>query len=362
MSRADSADGEARSGVPTSPRLSVVIPTHRDAYLLSKSLPVFLRNPPREVEVLVLNNDPAQDVRSSIGESADEPRVRIIEMGYEAGPSRAYNRGIRESGGGLVMFCNADLFPSATYLAEILRFFDAHPGAGAAIGKLLRYDLANNRPTNVIDTAGLLLTKQRRMMPRGEGERDIGQFDQACEVFALDGAAIVLRRSALEAISVNGEYFDENFEMHKEDHDVSWRLRLAGWECWYVPSAVAYHGRTTRGLGSTRYLSAVRSFHRNEQAKSEPVRIHAMKNQWLMLLKNEDGYNFARDFPFILAREAAILAHKLLFAPKTLVAIPMTLKVLRETLRKRRAAKAKQRMDPRGLRRWLDTRSLTPPG
>ena len=90
-------------------------------------------------------------------------------------------------------------------------------------------------------------------------------------------------------ISVLGEYLDENFFAHKEDHDISWRLHLAGWECWYVPTAVAFHGRTTRGLGTGGYLSAIRDFHQTEREKSQPVRVNAMKNQWLMLLKNEDG-------------------------------------------------------------------------
>jgi hypothetical protein len=58
-----------------------------------------------------------------------------------------------------------------------------------------------------------------------------------------------------------------------------------------------------------------------------------MKNQWLMLLKNGDGYNFTRDFPFILAREAFVIAHNLLFNPSALVAIPMTLRMLPATLR-----------------------------
>jgi GT2 family glycosyltransferase len=354
-SRSSPAQAGAES-IPATPQVSVLIPTHQDAYLLRKSLPVLMGTPP-DVEILILNNDPSQDVRGSIGESAEDPRVRILEMGFEAGFARAINRGIRESSGVLVMFCNADLFPSATYLAEMYKFFDDHPRAGAAIGKLLRYDLASDHPTDVIDTAGLLLTRQRRMMPRGEGERDAGQFDEALEVFAIDGAALIARRSALESISLGGEYLDENFATHKEDHDLSWRLRLAGWECWFNPSALAYHGRTTRGLGATGYLSAIRTFHQNEREKSQRVRIHAMKNQWLMLLKNEDPYNFVRDFPFILAREAMVVVHNLVFAPRALVAVPMTLKILRETLRKRRAAKAKQRMDPRALRRWLDTRA-----
>ena len=337
------------------PSVSVLIPTHSDAYLLQRSLPVLLGHPPDEIEILIVNNDPSQDVRSAIGESADDPRVAIVEMGFESDFSRAINRGIRESTGRLVMLCNADLFPSATYISEMIKFFDEHPNAGAAIGKLLRFDLASEQRTDVIDTTGLVLTRQRRLMARGEGEKDSGQFDEAIEIFAIDGAAPILRRNALEAISVEGEYLDENFVTHKEDHDVSWRLRLAGWECWYNPSAVAFHGRTTRGLGSTGYLSAIRAFLRNEREKSNHVRIHAMKNQWLMLLKNEDPYNFVRDFPFILAREAMVVTYNLIFAPRALVAVRMTHKVFRETRRKRHAAKAKQRMDPTALRRWLDS-------
>jgi GT2 family glycosyltransferase len=164
----------------------------------------------------------------------------------------------------------------------------------------------------------------------------------------------VLRRRALEEIGIDGEYLDENFFAHKEDHDISWRLRLAGWECWYVPAAVAYHGRTTRGLGSSGYTSAIRRFHANELEKSQAVQVNAMKNQWLMLLKNEDGFNLVRDFPFIFAREAMVTTYRLIFAPKSLVAIPMTIRILPETLRKRHVVKRRQRMDPRALRPWLD--------
>ncbi len=350
--------GSSRSAprADRSPRVSVLIPTYKDADLLRKSVPVFLDNPPEEVEILILNNDPSQDVGAALEGLDDDNRVRLLEMGWESGFARAVNRGIREASGEFIMLCNADLFPTPTYLAEILSFFETHPAAGAAIGKLLRYDLELDLPTDVIDTAGLVLTRQRRFVPRGEGERDVGQFDEEVEVFGIDGAAPVLRRRALEAISVDREYLDENFFAHKEDHDISWRLHLAGWECWYAPAAVAHHGRTTRGLGSSGYLSAIRTFHRTELEKSQLVRINAMKNQWLMLLKNEDGFNFLRDFPFIVAREAMVVTHRLFFAPKSLVAIPMTVKLLPETLRKRRAAKRGQKMNPRALRHWLAAR------
>ena len=81
-----------------------------------------------------------------------------------------------------------------------------------------------------------------------------------------------------------------------------------------------------------------------------------MKNQWLLLLKNEDRYNFVRDFPFIFVREALVFGHTLIFAPRALAAVPLTAKAFRETLGKRRTAKRRQKMDPRALRRWIDSR------
>jgi GT2 family glycosyltransferase len=351
--RIEPAPDSAPAGQPSRGLFSVLIPTHQDAHLLRRSLPTFLASTPGTVEIVIVNNDPTQDVAAAIAEHAADVRVRIVEMGYEAGFARAINQGIRESSGEFVMFCNADLFPTAEYVPEMLRFFERRPRAGAAIGKILRFELETDRPTDLIDTAGLVLNRQRRFMPRGEGQRDAGQFDEELEVFAIDGAALIARRTALETIRFEREYLDENFFAHKEDHDVSWRLRLAGWECWYVPSALAYHARTTRGLGSTEYRSAVASFHRNEAEKSDFVRINAMKNQWLMLLKNEDLFNFVRDFPYILGREAIVVAHRFVFAPRSLVAIPMTFKMLPTTLRKRRAIKRTQKLEPSELRGWL---------
>jgi GT2 family glycosyltransferase len=335
-------------------RVSVLIPTHGDADLIRRSLPTLLADPAADVEVIIVNNDPQQDVRGAIGEYSSDRRTTIVEMGFEGDFPRAINRGIERASGDLVMLCNADLFPSPTYLSTLREFFDRRPRAGAASGKLIRYDLERGEVTNVIDSAGLILTRQRRLKARGEGEVDAGQFDAEREVFAVDGAAIVLRGAALDDIMVDGEYLDENFVAHKEDHDLSWRVRLAGWECWYVPEAVAYHARTTRSLGSTAYLKAIGEFHRQQAEKGDSVRRHAMKNQWLLLLKNEDAYNFIRDAPFIVARELAVLGHNLVFSPRSLKAIPMMIRILPETLRKRRAAKRRQRMDAAALRRWLD--------
>jgi GT2 family glycosyltransferase len=344
--------------------VSVLVPTYQDMHLLLKSLPVFLGSEPGGIEVIILNNDPSQDVVAFLATElgiATGNQVRVLDMGSDAGFARAINRGISVSRGDTLFICNADLFPSAEYVQTMCMFFDQHPRAGLATGKILRYDLAADLPTDIIDSAGLILGRNRRFLARGEGSRDIGQFDNEEQVFGVDGAAVSARRTALESISFDGEYFDESFFMYKEDWDLSWRVRLVGWECWYVPSAVAFHGRTSRGLGETGYLSAARDFHQNEKMKPALVRFHSLKNQWLMLVKNEDLPNLLKDFPFILARELLILGYNLVFSPKTLFAAAEFARLLPRAIAKRRRIKSKQAISARDLRQWLG-RSGRPAG
>jgi GT2 family glycosyltransferase len=358
-SEVESGEGAASAATMTrehrSHHVSVLIPTYRDMHLLVKSLPVFLERHADETEIVVLNNDPAQDVPGLLGERLGPEarrRIRVENLGFDAGFARAINRGVQLTSGEFLLICNADLFPTPTYIDVMHEFFATHPRAGLATGKILRYDLERDTPTDTIDTVGLVLSRNRRFLVRGESQRDVGQFDETEQVFGVDGAALFARRSAFEDVACRSEYFDESFFMYKEDWDLSWRVRLAGWECWYVPAAVAYHARTSRGLGDRSYLGAVKLFHENERAKSPLVRFHSLKNQWLMLLKNEDGWNFLRDFPFILGRELTVLLYNAVFAP--LAAVPAFVRLVRPAVAKRRLIKRKQVVAASALRPWLE--------
>jgi hypothetical protein len=101
------------------------------------------------------------------------------------------------------------------------------------------------------------------------------------------------------------------------------------------------------------YLSSVKVFHENEKVKSGVVRFHSMKNQWLMLIKNEDLANFRRDFPFILSRELMVVGYNAFFSPRTLRAVAEFVRLLPSALAKRRQIKNLQRVSPDELRRWL---------
>jgi GT2 family glycosyltransferase len=333
--------------------VSVLVPCYGDLQLLERSVPRLLASAGVELEVVLLNNDSrqAEGVRRFVAACNDE-RVRLVELEHAAGFAKALNAGIAASNGGLVFFANSDLFVSESYLRELQQLFDARPRAGCATGKILRYDLEADRDLSVLDTTGLVMGRDRGASDRGQNEQDVGLYEQEEQVFGCSGAALVARRDALESVAIEGEYLDESFFMYKEDVDLSWRLRLAGWECWYVPRAVAYHARTSSEP------AGVRSFHHNERAKPRHVRVHSMKNQWLLLVKNEDRANFLRDLPFVAARELMVLAYNTVFAPRiTLAAIRGFARALPAARRKRRAVKPVQSVRPAEIRRWFRHRS-----
>jgi GT2 family glycosyltransferase len=340
----------------TRPMVSVLMPCYRDHHLVERSVPRILGSSKRELEVVLINNDDEQiEQMRELVAALDDSRLRLLELEHEAGFGKAINAGLEATTGELAFFANSDLFVSAGYLDEMEQFFERRPTAACATGKILRYDLDRDFETNIIDTTGLIIGRNRRVSDRGENQVDRWQYDIEEEVFGVSGAALVARRDALESVQVHGECLDETFCMYKEDIDLAWRLRLAGCECWYVPSAVAYHGRASHGLAGRGYLSSIRAFHENERAKPSYVRLNSMKNQWLILVKNDDLANVARDLPYIVGRETLVAGYNLAFAPRnTVTALSEFFKTLPEARSKRREIKARQKTTSSQIRRWFD--------
>lgn len=336
----------------TAPTVSVLVATHRDLPLVERALSGIQAIEDPSIEIVIVNNDPDQDVVAWATERC--PDALVIDMHYDAGYARAMNRAIDASSGERVLLLDSDLFVDPTYIGELLRGLADHPAAGCVGGKLRRYDLVRDEPTPIIDSAGLRLGRNRRSIARLEGQPLSSLPTPKDEqVFGVDGAGMMLRREALESLCLDGEYFDESFFMYKEDIDLCWRLRLLGWEIWWIPTAEGLHGRSSKGLSDRSYILNARSFHRNEQRKSQLARLHSMKNQWLMLLKNEDASNVLRDFPFIAGRELLVLAYNSIFAPRTLTAVAEFARSYPKARASRKAIQARRGVSASAFRRWL---------
>jgi GT2 family glycosyltransferase len=340
----------AAAGVFMLPALTAIVPAYRDLDLLRDAVPALLASEGVAIDVLLVNNDPAQDV-AAYAASLGDPRVRCIEMGRNAGFAAAINAGIQASSAPWVLIGNDDLVVTPGFLATLVAFLDAHPRAAAAQGKLVRTGADG---TTVIDSAGIGGRRSRGCFDIGQGAADAGQFDRVVEVFGCTGAAMLCRRAALDDVAPDGRVLDDGFFMYKEDVDLAWRLRHRGWECWYVPEAVAVHSRTSRSASGRGYVAAAGAHFAGHRTKAAHVRIHSLKNQWLTLVKNEPLPALLRDAPWILGREAAVVVASFLVSPAdTGRALLGFARALPRAARERRAIQSRSVVPPADLRRWF---------
>lgn len=204
------------------------------------------------------------------------PSVRIVSLPTNRGVTAAINVCLRSGRGQYVALLNNDMELDPNILRELTRALMEHPDAAVAAAKLLNfYD------RDVIDGAGDTYDWTGEAHRRGQGERDVGQYDDARTIFGACAGAAVYRRTALDAVG----FFDEGFYAIDEDVDWSFRAQLLGFSCRYVPTAVAYHmGSATLG----RALSDFTLYHnwRNEiwvVIKNYPLSALVRHGHWFLV-------------------------------------------------------------------------------
>ncbi len=281
-------------------------------------------------EILIVDNCSSDGSAQFIKQKY--PQLRLLESQVNLGFAGGHNVAIENSDGEFILCLNQDIVVHKDFLENAVAFLKKNPTIGALQPKLLRLKEQNNNfiKTDIIDTTGLLMLKNRRIIARGQGQKDEGQFDKTEEIFGVDGALPVYRREALEdvKISVNSrnrsafdpryEYFDEDFFAYKEDVDLAWRLRLTGWKAFYVSgAAVAWHARSAGDSTATNYLGIIR-----ERLKiGKFAKYLSFKNQRLMQIKNEQPWLLFKHLPWFLPKEIASWIYVILFEHYTWRAI-----------------------------------------
>ncbi|MEY4744227.1 MAG: hypothetical protein RL272_172 [Candidatus Parcubacteria bacterium] len=316
----------------------------------------------RDWSLLIIDNASSDGVAEFV--RANHPKAMIIRNTQNLGFCRAHNQGIayakaqlaREGVELFVLVTNPDVILEPDYLETLLDSVERRPEVGSAVGKLLKIRergegaLREGERTSVIDSTGIKICKNRRLVERGAGESDEeGRFGKTEEIFGVSGALALYRLAALEDIAVKNEYFDEDFFVYKEDIDVAWRLRLRGWAALYVPRAKAYHYRAAYGRDRASFLEVIRG----RRGRSRVVNYFSYRNHLLLLLKDEQLANGLLDMPRIAWYELRKFLYVLFAEPSTLRAIPSYLALLPKMLGKRRAIMRGARVKAKDVRKWF---------
>lgn len=255
--------------------VSITIVTWNSAAHLRECLASIGRQDYGEIEIIVLDNASTDVTRDILREYGSH--LRLICKGKNTGFAAGQNEAIRAARGDWVLCLNPDVLLRHDFVSELVSAGLAHQDAGAICGKLLRWKPQSlDRRSNVIDSTGVYFTRNMRHLDRGAGEIDQGQYDRMQYVFAASGAAVMFRREFIDAVSVDGELFDEDFFSFREDGDLAWRAQLMGQKYLYTPDAVAWHVRRVTPE-RRRHLPHI-------------INWHSVKNRWLMRAKNASGW------------------------------------------------------------------------
>lgn len=281
----------------------------------------------KNLEVVVTDNNSSADCLDTI--ETKWPALKLMRNNVNKGYSRAHNEFIDISKGDFLLFLNADIILDSSFVEEMVKTIEEDKKTGLAQAKLYRmHQLEGSQ--KVLDSAGVVLHKNRRNADKGFGKKDAAQYNNKDYVFGASGAALFCRREMLEDIRIDNEYFDEDFFAYREEVDLAWRGQLAGWRCVYAPQAVAYHFRS----------------YSPDRRKKMPRELKALqyRNRYLMLIKNELPYPFILHLPYIMFFEILSLLYVLLCEPFLMRTWAQIIRLLPKMLNKRRQIMQKRKV------------------
>lgn len=200
----------------------------KDTCALIETLP--LEDTP--LEVIVVDNASSNDEASAIEHRY--PQVKVIRSDRNLGFAGGNNLGIKASHGKYLFFINNDTLVESAVFKPLIDRLESAPKIGMVCPKI-RFAWDNNP----IQFAGYTPLSRITMRNRsiGFGEEDHGQYDAAHPTPYAHGAAMMVKREAIEKAGLMPEcYF-----LYYEELDWSMMMRRAGYEIWYEPSTTIYH-------------------------------------------------------------------------------------------------------------------------
>jgi len=337
--------------------VSINILTYNAQDLIELCLESVLKQNYANIEILIIDNASSDNTLRQITkhrkQNAKFP-MRVIENKKNLGFTAGHNQGIRKSNGEYVLCLNQDIILDKNFVKNAVKTMELDKKIGAIQGKLYKitrdmWEIESPMSKQgVLDSTGLLIFKNRRIVSRGQGEKDEDQYKRG-EVFGVDGAAPLYRRKALEDIKINNEYFDEDFFMYKEDIDLAWRMRLYRWKSIYEPGAIGYHLRSAGEGAVKKYLKVAKA----RKKISDFAKFYSFKNQRLMQIKNELPTLFFRHFYRIIIKEAVAWIYVLFFERYTWKAIKLLIKQAPIAWRKRKIIMTHKRVNARNMEKWF---------
>jgi GT2 family glycosyltransferase len=262
--------------------ISIIIPTYNARLLLKDCLAsIFLHRPTAPFEVIVVDDASSDGTAAMV--ATDFPQARFLRNRRNVNYARATNRGLRLARGRYLYLLNNDTVLLPRAVDEMVRFLDEQPRVGAVGSLLFNGDRTVQASVKTLPCLGSALFGARspitKLFPHNPWSRrhllhagggTVGPISAGY----VSGASMMMRRELLATVG----YLDTQLFYHV-DADHCKRIREAGWEVSYLPTAAVIHLAHRGGsmVSLRRRLTAVVLFHRDSYRY---FRKHLLKSVW----------------------------------------------------------------------------------
>lgn len=304
------------------------------------------------LDVLLVDN--ASDDGVAAAARAAWPTVMILRQPHNLGALGGFNRAVRyalEARTGAqaehyLLSVSPDTVLTPGCVDRLVAAAEADPTVGSVTGTLLRafrdpnaeHPAAEAIRSDVIESTGLVLRKNRHVAHRGIGEINRGQFAQDPEVFGAPWSFALFRLSALADAWKADACLDPDLSLPMAELDVAWRLRWCGWTARSIADAHAYRFCGARAAAEQGRGNAVR----RRPANETPWRL--ARDRCEAILKNESVLGLILASPRVLFSAVR--------EPWSLLVVPAIILRLPRIWAKRRALRAVRKASARDARHW----------
>ncbi len=253
------------------------------------------------LSILVIDAASNEDPTGRVAAVAPEAFVRRLsdDPGWASASNEALDM---VQGSSYLLFCHDDAAPAPDSVRLLVE--EAYRSNAGIVGpKLVDWDEHER-----IVSAGITIDKTGVIAQLVDpGELDQEQHDAVRDVFAVDGAFLLVRTDL--ATSLRG--FDPKLSPHGEDVDFCWRAQIAGARVLVAPAArVAHRGATLGGFRAG--LSDENADRKDVARHRDEVRASEVRHRVRMVLTNYSAVHLLRVVPQLLLVQVAELVYSLL--------------------------------------------------
>src|SRR5271169_3421267 len=326
--------------------VSVTIVTYNSGRFIKRCMESVLEQKYPNLEVVVIDNASTDGTVDILEQFAD--RCQIHYNDENIGFAAAQNQAIGLTNGEWVLTLNPDVLLLKNFIQALVDAGQTDSKTGTVCGKLLtiraRFDLPDKQ---LVDSTGIYFTPMLRHLDRGSQEVDNGHYLNFEYVFGATAAAALYRRAMIDDICIEGEFFDPDFFVYREDADVAWRAQLLGWRCLYTPLARGYHVRNV--------------LPGNRRALPPEINMHSVKNRFLMRIKNMTPDLYRRNWLSITTRDLVVFGACLVREHTSLKAFWYLAQNWRRVLIKRAEIMKRRRVKDDYLASWFSYEPVSRP-